>query len=233
MQSKTTKRKKGKNYFTKETEDAIVRYNTSEDEFQKNHIFKTEIQYPFTKIAENIFNTFKFQYFDGTPDDVINEVVSFMAMNIHKFKPESGKAFSYFSVVAKNYLILHNNKNYKRYKRTDLLSERSDFDELEDNFIQRQEVAELKEFYTIMIDYWELEIPRMFKKRRDIDIAFAVIELFRRVDNIESFKKKSLYINIREMTGCKTQYITKVINRMKDRHKDMYTEFVQTGKLPD
>lgn len=226
-------KKKSKNYFTKETEDAIVKYNSTDDNFEKNYIFKNDIQYPFEKIAENILNTFKFQYFDSTPQDVINEVVSFMTMNIHKYKQGNGKAFSYFSVVAKNYLILHNNKNYKRYKRTDLLSEMSEFDELEDNFEERVENAEMKEFYQVMIDYWEREIPNTFKKKRDIDIAFAVLELFRRVENIESFKKKSLYIMIREMTGCKTQYITKVINKMRDKQAAMFEEYVQTGKAPE
>ena len=43
-----------------------------------------------------------------------------MVMNIHKYDHTKGsKAFSYFSVVAKNYLILHNNNNYKRMKQHD------------------------------------------------------------------------------------------------------------------
>ena len=43
-----------------------------------------------------------------------------MVMNMHKYDHTKGsKAFSYFSIVAKNYLILHNNNNYKKYKLTD------------------------------------------------------------------------------------------------------------------
>ena len=69
------------------------------------------------RLAENIINTFKFTYFDDPFVDVKNEVVAFMVMNIHKYDHTKGsKAFSYFSVVAKNYLILHNNNNYKKYK---------------------------------------------------------------------------------------------------------------------
>lgn len=231
MAKRGKKTKKNKNYFTKETELAIVRYNDSDDDFEKEVIFRDEIMYPFWKIAENVYNTFGFQYFDSPPEDVINEVVSFMTSNIHKYKHSEGKAFSYFSVIAKNYLILHNNKNYKRYKKTDLLSERSEFNELEDDFDVRESHDEMKEFYDVMIEYWENEIPNTFKKKRDIDIAFAIIELFKRVNYIESYKKKSLYIMIREMTGCKTQYITKVINKMRDKQAELYTEYVQTGRV--
>ena len=70
-------------------------------------------------MAENIIHTFKFYYFDVPSTDVMHEVVSFLYMNMHKFTEGKGKAFSYFSIVAKNYLILHNNNNYKKMKQTD------------------------------------------------------------------------------------------------------------------
>ena len=70
-------------------------------------------------MCENIIHTFKFYYFDVPSEDVKHEVVSFLYMNKHKFKEGKGKVFSYFSIVAKNYLILHNNNNYKRMKQHD------------------------------------------------------------------------------------------------------------------
>ena len=45
------------------------------------------------------------------------EVVSNLVSNMHKFKEGKGKAFSYFSIIAKNFLILYNNGNYKKFKR--------------------------------------------------------------------------------------------------------------------
>jgi hypothetical protein len=114
-------RKKTKNYYwTDNTEQAIIDYNNSENEDKKNKLYKDEIEYPFNKLAENIINTFKFSYFDDCFADVQHEVVVFLIMNIHKYNPSKGsKAFSYFSVVAKNYLILNNNANYKKYKSHD------------------------------------------------------------------------------------------------------------------
>ena len=69
------------------------------------------------KLAENIINTYKFSYFDYGFNDLQDEVVSNLVINMHKFDETKGsKAFSYFSVVAKNYLILNNNANYKKLK---------------------------------------------------------------------------------------------------------------------
>ena len=102
-----------------DVQDAIVRYNDldpDKDQAERNKIYSEEIHYAFDKLCENIINTFKFEYFDDVYIDVKQEVLSFLVMNMHKYDHTKGsKAFSYFSVVCKNYLILHNNANYKRY----------------------------------------------------------------------------------------------------------------------
>ncbi len=91
-------------YFTQDTENAIIAYNKSDDRLEKNDLYVAEIGYAFDKLAENLIHTFKFYYFDIPLSEVKNEVVSYLIMNIHKFKEGKGKAFSYFSIVGKNYL---------------------------------------------------------------------------------------------------------------------------------
>ena len=113
------KAKKGSSryYFTMDTEKAIIRYNNAEDKPKlRNKIYNEHIRKAFEKLVENIIHTFKFYYFDVSSEEVKHEVVSFLVMNMHKFKEGKGRAFSYFSIVAKNYLILNNNKNYKMGK---------------------------------------------------------------------------------------------------------------------
>ena len=120
------KAKKGspRYYFHQGTEDAIIRHNKEERPHMRERIYNEHIRVPFEKLAENIIHTFKFYYFDVPSVDVMHEVVSFLYMNMHKFTEGKGKAFSYFSIVAKNYLILHNNNNYKKMKQTDALEVR-------------------------------------------------------------------------------------------------------------
>ena len=100
--------KLGKMYFNEDTEQAIIEYNKSQDEFEREIIFRERIHPALDKLAENIINRFKFPYIEGTFEDIKGQVVSFLVLNLHKFTEDKGKAFSYFSVVAKNYLILHN-----------------------------------------------------------------------------------------------------------------------------
>ena len=226
------KKKQTKNYyFDQTTENAIIRYNKTDDAALKNKIYTQHISYPFDKLAENIIHTFKFYYFDVPSEQVKHEVVSFLVMNMHKFQEGKGKAFSYFSIVAKNYLILHNNKNYKNYKihdKMDVLDYGSNIKDQQ----QRYEVAEFnREYVDQMLDYWEENLTNIFRRQKDILVADAVLEMFRRRENIENFNKKALYILIREMTGSKTQHITRIVNMMKKYNTQLMTEFQNTGQI--
>ena len=226
------KKKKPKNYyFDQITENAIIRYNKTDDAKLKNVIYNDHISYAFDKLAENIIHTFKFYYFDVPSEQVKHEVVSFLVMNIHKFKEGKGKAFSYFSIVAKNYLILHNNKNYKNYK----IHDKMDVLDWGNNIRDSQKMHEVsdfnKEYVEQMLNYWDNNLTNIFRRQKDILVADAVLEMFRRRQNIENFNKKALYILIREMTGSKTQHITRIVNVMKKYNSGLMTEFQNTGQL--
>lgn len=227
------RKRKNKIYFTQDTEDAIIEYNKTESPIVRNKIYKERIQYPFEKLAENVLNTFKFSYFDVPKEDVMQEVVSILIQKIHMYKEGKGKAFSYFSIVAKNYLILNNNSNYKRYKKTDLLSQMPENWNPENDFHEVEQGAEFNEFKDLMLLYWDKNLTKVFVKKRDIQIADAVLELFRRSQYIENFNKKHLYLLIREMTDCKTHYITKVVNVMKEHQTKMLNDYLDYGEVND
>jgi len=226
------RRKKSKIYFGKEAENAIIEYNNTEDEVLRNKIYNERISFAFDKLAENILNTFKFSYFQCSHLEVQQEVVSNLVSNIHKYKPDNGKAFSYFSIIAKNFLILYNNGNYRKFKKhvsvDDEESPNVDM-ALSATTQSSQTKKELSEFFRLMIEFWDVNIEKIFKKQNELQIAYAVLEIFRNSDRIENFNKKALYLYIREMTNCKTQNITKVVNKMKDLQKKIQIEYNQTG----
>ena len=224
--------KKEKIYFSKKTEDAIIEYNNEEDEIKRNYIYENKIKFSFEKLVENIFNTFKFTYFDNSPIEIQKETVSHLVTNIHKFQAGKGKAFSYFSIVAKNYLIFHNNNNYKRFNQhvdiSETPSESSVCLQTED---AHHKDVQTQEFMKLIVNYWEANITKIFNKQKDLNIAYAVIELFRNCERIENFNKKTLYLYIRELSNCKTQQITKVINKMKSYQNLVMRNYSNRGTL--
>ena len=225
------KAKKGsaRYYFTQKTEDAIIRYNNEERPFMRNRIYNDHIKDAFDKLCENIIHTFKFYYFDVPSEDVKHEVVSFLYMNMHKFQEGKGKAFSYFSIVAKNYLILHNNNNYKKMKTHDKIDVMDWDRSIQTEISQKNTDQEFSEFVQQMLEYWDNNINVIFRRQKDVRVADAVLHIFRIKGNIELFNKKALYILIREMTQSNTQHITRVINVMKKYQKGIYKEFQVNG----
>jgi hypothetical protein len=228
-------------YFTQETEDAVVLYNSTEDTPIREQIFRDKILQPFQKLVENVFNTFKFSYFETGPQDVQKECLTHLVANMHKYDPtrcsksdptKKTRAFAYFSIIAKHYLILLNNTNYKKFNQNVEISEERD-----ENTVQLQQddkyyaQQELTDFIKLIIDFWEKNVNKIFTKPRDLNIANAVVELFRNSDRIDAFNKKALYLYIREIASCKTQQITKVINRMKQYHNTIQKSYIEHGTI--
>ena len=227
------KAKKGspRYYFTQTTENAIIRHNKETRPHMRERIYNEHISTAFEKLAENIIHTFKFYYFDVPSEDVKHEVVSFLYMNMHKFTEGKGKAFSYFSIVAKNYLILHNNNNYKKMKQTDS-EEVTDYKRDPITEASRDDMLTAKkEYLDLFIQYWENNLTTVFKRKQDMDVANSVLYLMENRENIDNFNKKALYIMIREMTNSNTQHITRVVNVMKKHHVNLQHNYLTTGSI--
>ena len=217
--------RKNRMYFTPITEAAIIAYNNEPDYSLRNQVFNEHIFKALDKLAENIIHTFKFYYFDGGARETKHEVVAFMLEKLPKFQEGKGKAFSYFSIVAKNYLIQNNNKNYKHLKEKapvlkidtnrDVVNEEAAKDYAETRLV----------FLDAFIDHYDAQVETRFKSERDRQIAYSVLQLFRERENIENFNKKALYIMIREMTNTKTQYITKVVNIIKNEYLETFEQY--------
>ena len=220
-----------KQYFTYMNEKAIVAYNLETSQSLRNKVFKEHIYKPFDKLVENLIHTFKFYYFDVPYVDVKAEVVAFLVQKIHKFTEGKGKAFSYFSIIAKNYLIIANNANYAKMKQkaeVTVIDDQRDV-QMEMNTSDHQE--SLKDFTNQWVQYYDTNLNSIFSNRKDIIVADTILELFRMRDKIENFNKKALYILIRERTGLKTQNITKVINVMKRDYSKMFIVYKHRGQI--
>ena len=218
-----------KQYFTYVTDKAIIAYNFEPEWHKRNKVFRDHINYPFNKLVENIYYTFRFSYFDVPYEDVKAEVVAFLTEKIGKFKEGKGKAFSYFSIVAKNYLIIQNNSNYAKLKKRSDLTAVDESRNIQGELALNDHQESLRDFTDQWCKWYDDNLNVVFTNKRDIIVADTILELFRMRANIENFNKKALYILIREMTQSNTQHITRVINTMKKYQKGIYKEFQLNG----
>ena len=225
------KKKKGIQYFTQDTEDSIVLYNSTDDFELKSRIYNDKIHYAFFKLTDNIIHTFKFYYLEVDQiEHLQHEIITFLLSKIHLYDQSRGsKAYSYFGTIVKRYLILHNQKNYK--KRVELVPV-EDLEEDERFSYDMEEVPyneRLFEFIDLYTDYCTKNIYELFPKEYDAQIADAILELFRKREYLDIFNKKALYIYIREIIDAKTPKITKIADQLYDIFKEGYIFYLENG----
>jgi DNA-directed RNA polymerase specialized sigma24 family protein len=242
------KNKPKRKYFTKECEDAIVKYNNSTSNIEQNELYEKYIHYPFYKLTQNIIHTFKFHYMDEpTIEDLQHKVILFLISKLQGFNPENGaKAYSYFGTITKRYLIDYNRKQYKKKINNSSIPEESDYtstvndymgEEMElhmddlsfDGFKEKDKLHLFVDLYT---EWCTENLEIIFKKQDEAKIADAVLELFRKRDRIEIFNKKALYFSIKEIHPEATSLkITKVSNVLHKIFKKNYHKFIHGGYI--
>jgi len=220
-------------YFTQETEDAIVLYNATSDPVLRSKIFAKHLYQPFYKLAENLIHTFKFYYMDVESIEHLKyDIVAMVAEEkISKFDHTNGaKAFSYFQTIIKRWLINYNNGNYKKLKQA------GNFEEIEDSYeagsiYESQRSIELKTIVDNFVEYCYTNLEELFTKESEQQVADAILTLFKTRYDLDIFKKKALYIYIREMTECETPTLTRVVNRLRDEFREIYSTYTTNGFL--
>jgi len=220
-------------YFTQETEDAIVEYLITENESKRNQIYNDKIDYAFHKLAENIIHTFKFYYTEvNTINELKHEVVCVLLEKLSKYKQGKGKAYSYFGTIAKRYLIVYNTNNYKKLKGKATLLEVDEDKEITNELIKNYDIdvdPEENQLINIYVNYVDNNLFKLFPKEKEAKVADAIMELFRKRENIDVLSKKAIYIYIREITDTSTPVITKVIKILKEIYIKINNEYQEHG----
>jgi hypothetical protein len=226
---------KNKNYFTQETEDAIVLYNNTENPALKSKIYEEKIHYAFFKLTQNIIHTFKFYHTEVEDlEHLQHEIIVFLLSKIHLFNPNNGaKAYSYFGTIVKRWCILYNDKNYKSKIKKVAIAELEQDDSYSytlDSVSPQKD--KLSYFIDQYVDHVTENIYNFFPKEYDAKIADAILELFRKRDQIDIFNKKALYIYIHEMIpDVKTPKITKIANSLYSIFKKNYLFYLDQGYI--
>lgn len=216
-------RKANKYYFTEEHENAIIEYAASEDRKRKEVLYITLIQPVLSELVDKIIFTYKFNTLPNI-DSMREECKVWLVTILNKFNPDKGyKAFSYFSVVSKNWFTHKFKCNNK--KRQKEVSYEENKDELDDALVCNDNYTKMREeieFWAILaeeMDFWATEkIDENDKK-----VLEAVRLLFDNINDLQLFSKKAVYFYLREITKLDTKHIVVALNKIRTKYKEFKT----------
>ncbi len=220
-----TRRKKNY-YFTQDHEDAIISYARSSDRKEREELYITYIGPVFDELVDKIVYTYKFTNLPNI-ELLTEECKTWLTTILDKYDPDKGsKAFSYFSVITKNWFIHKVKKHTTRLKREvqydNVVKElESEHMVTHDSYASRRETAEFWHFLWKEIDSWDTGTLKPNEER----VLNAVKELLASTDQIEIFNKKAIYLYLREMTGLNTKQVVSNLNKLRVKYRQFKTKW--------
>jgi len=204
-------------YFTKEHEDAIVEFNNSTDMKRRSYLYEKIIHPAIDELVDKIVYTYKFT---SLPDiaELQQDCKVMLVTILHKFEPEKGhKAFSYFSVITKNWFIAQVKKNKKKNQRETSLDAQIEAGH-EPGFEDVYEDDQCKEEFINLLRKEMLSWESISMRPNEKKVYDAINTLLDNADKIEIFNKKAIYLYLREITGLNTKQIVSQLSKMREKY---------------
>ena len=230
--NKRTRRKRNANhYFTSVHEQAIIAYAGTLCKDERTKLYIDFIQPAFNEMVDKIVFTYKFTTLPNC-DSLRNECKVWLVTILDKYDPNKGsKAFSYFSVITKNWFIHRVKQQQKRNSREvdlDNVPKRYEEEYLSTNQSYISERTQ-QEFWTSFyneIKSWDEDQM----KENDLKVYKAIMILFESKDDIEIFNKKAIYLYLREITNLNTKQIVNSLKKFRKRYSGFRTDW-ENGEL--
>ena len=220
------KKSKKNHYFTQVHEDAIVKYALTNDRELRSKLYEEYIQPAFDDMVDKIIYTYRFTTLPNI-DYLRADCKVWLTTILSKYDPNKGsKAFSYFSVVTKNWFI-HKVKRTKKRLQTEVFMEDilNEADENlvsdEPNYYEKRSEVEFWMSLNNEIDTWDSFMIKENEKK----VLMAVRILMDSADQIEIFNKKAIYLYLREITGLNTKQVVNNINKLRKRYRTFKTKW--------
>jgi hypothetical protein len=228
---KRKRRARTKNhYFTKVHEKAVLDYVASSCIKKRSELYEGYIQPAFSEMVDKIVYTYKFTNLPNI-DYLKEECKIWLVTILEKYDPNKAKAFSYFSVITKNWFIGKVKVQQKRNARE------IDIDNISNSQKQRHLVTDEsyltermeKEFWSNFyneIKSWDIT----GMKENDQKVYKAIMILFESKEEIEIFNKKAIYLYLREITNLNTKQIVNSLKKFRKRYSAFKEEW-DTGQI--
>lgn len=226
------RRKKGsappRLYFHSGTQAAIVAYQQATTAEEREKLYVEEILPAYSKLVENLINIHKFTSLHDSYDDLKNDCVNFLFETIGKFDNSRGtNAFSYFNVVAKNWLIIKTKHKSKYMKKNVSLDDPMSLTSNEHRVVEEHSIVPSQDIVLENQNTAEnivgmlYEIRTKAKTENELICINSIITIFENIDQIDLLNKTAVLLYIRELTGLTPKQLTTTMQAIKKHYRRM------------
>lgn len=211
-------------YFNKNTQQKLEEYQICESKKERDLIYINHIMPAFEELVAKLVSVYKYTVSGEDINHLKNDCVTFLFETIHKWKPDKGKkAFSYFNVVAKNWLTIQTrkiNKNNMRSVGIDNLEEMSsqekdclttidvDYENSPEDILLNREINQ-----TIVKEIEKISL--LLSKENDKKCIFAILHIFKNIESIDLLNKRAVFVYLREISGLDSSELSSSLSRIR------------------
>ena len=215
-------------YFHAGTQAAIVAYQDSTSRQEKEKLYVEEIMPAFEKLVENLINIHKFSSMHDSYDDLKHDCVNFLFETILKFDATRGtNAFSYFNVVAKNWLIIKTKQKAVKSKRSVSIDDPDALTIAEHKMIDeysivpaQDELLEKRKQIQAIIELLT-EVRTKVKTENELLCINSIITIFENIDDLDLLNKSAILLYLRELSGLTPKQLTTTMQGIKKHYRKL------------
>ena len=215
-------------YFSIVTHDAILEYQKCDDSSKREQLYQDVILPSFDKLVENLIFMNGFVNVTGSYTELKNDCITFLFETIHKFDATRGsKAFSYFNVVAKNWLMIKSKQRSKNLKRIVSLDDTTSLSSDDIAAIEANN-SFLMPLDSLDVDRQENEIIALLNDIKDEvqnenerACMDAIFYLFDKREDIELLNKRAVFVYMRDMSSLSPKQLSAAMSVIRKKYRDL------------
>jgi hypothetical protein len=223
-----SKSKGRKLYFGPDTDKAILDFKNEECDKIRQRIYVSKIQPSFAKLSENLIFIHGFAKHHYSYETLKDDCVAFLYETLQKFDSSRGtKAFSYFNVVAKNWLIIQSKKRVRNLSRHVSLSNFNEMKATDKEMIEMSNCMPSQDFVVIANENKQILIEMLEKIRKrinsqnEISCMNAIQTVFESVDDLDFLNKRGVFVYLRELSGLTPKQLSVAMSNIRKHYKDI------------
>ena len=218
-------------YFGPEVQDSMVKYRGNDSADEREKIYVEEIMPAFNKLVENLIYIYGFAKGADRVHEVKSDCVCFLYENMHKFDPARGtKAFSYFNVVARNWLIIHSKKRTKDGIRSVSIDDVTRLSRSDRNAIANHSIMQSPDDILINMGRKDLiievlaKIDRRLTEEYEKSAMSALKMIFENADEIDLLSKRAVFLYVREIANLTQKQLSTAMAVIRRHYKEITNE---------
>ena len=229
MKKQQKKKSKKNYYFTNDTQEMLIHYQNLDARKEKEVVYVEHIQPAFEELVINLISVYKYNVTNEDMNHLKNDCVTFLYETIEKWDASKGKkAFSYFNVVAKNWLTINTRKINKICRKSLSISDDAgsmsvrDKEVFNGKFVVEAPDAHIMQeqrYNTIleMLDY----IKGLMREENDIRCIEAIIKLFKEKDQLDFLNKRAIFVYLREISSLQSNELSSSLTTIRKIFKNI------------